>query len=261
MTTTAAAAERADELPADRPLESIPAVVACHLAGLRAHLATFDAVLEDWTTCMPPAAQPSRCPAPRQHPESSQPPPPFAGQGGPTYAPAPSRPAPPCGHLTSMGQGGFPSSALAASGPASFGLSLAAPAHGASAVGEAGSQLARGKKPERKFLSQPLHAYVSGEDCASVPRGSAWLPPCGCKNHGPADYNPGPHATWDCLLRYIQRYGSCPGFHTNGMRDSAQWLGGNILTKEAKNSRMVLIKDLDLPLAQNAGAPPPPFHK
>ncbi len=64
LTTTAAAAERADEPPAERPLDSIPAVVACHLTGLRAHLETFNAVLKDWTTCMPPAALPSRSLAP-----------------------------------------------------------------------------------------------------------------------------------------------------------------------------------------------------
>jgi hypothetical protein len=37
------------------------------------------------------------------------------------------------------------------------------------------------QKKERKetFSSQPMHAYVSGSDCAIVPEGQVWMPPCG----------------------------------------------------------------------------------
>ena len=68
---------------------------------------------------------------------------------------------------------------------------------------------------KEKFLSQPMHAYVSGRDVASAPEGETFTPPCCCGSWGNPGYHPGPHTTWDCPLRYIQRYGSCPGFHTN----------------------------------------------
>ncbi len=51
----------------------------------------------------------------------------------------------------------------------------------------------------------------------------------------PPGYEPGPHATWDCPHRYIQRYGYCPGFNPDGTKDQAQWLPDNILTRAAKD--------------------------
>jgi hypothetical protein len=125
-----------------------------------------------------------------------------------------------------------------------------------------GSQRSKKEKAkDQSFLGQQQHGYVSGSDCATVPDGLAWSPPCGCRNHGTLDYNPGPHATWDCPLRYIQRCGRCPGFRADGSRDPAQWLGGNILTREAKDDWLKLLKDYNLPLPREPAARPPPFSK
>jgi hypothetical protein len=73
---------------------------------------------------------------------------------------------------------------------------------------------------------------------------------------------PGPHATWDCPLRYIDQCGSCPGFNKDGSKDPAQWLpGGEVLTRAAKDAWLELIRKYDLPLANEAGAQAPDFRK
>jgi hypothetical protein len=72
------------------------------------------------------------------------------------------------------------------------------------------------------------------------------------------DYNPGPHATWDCPFSFIARYGSCPGFLPNGLRDPAQW-NGDSLNAWAKQAWVKLIKELDLPLPSWVGAKAPNF--
>ena len=103
------------------------------------------------------------------------------------------------------------------------------------------------KQEVQSFLSQPMHGYVTGDDCAVVPAGEQRKPPCGCANkHGP-HYHPGPHATWDCPHRYIARFGFCPGFLPTGFRDASQWNGPN-LSRAAKAAWVKLITDKDLPL-------------
>ena len=56
------------------------------------------------------------------------------------------------------------------------------------------------------------------------------MPPCRCRDELGF---PGPHATWDCPLRYFERRGSCPGFFPSGQRDPSAWAGDNI-TEETK---------------------------
>jgi hypothetical protein len=113
---------------------------------------------------------------------------------------------------------------------------------------------------KEKFLSQPMHPYVSGKDVASAAEGETFTPPCGCGSWGTPGYNPGPHATWDCPLRYIQRYGYCPGFLINGFRDPSQWLPDNTLTRAAKDEWVKLIRQHRLPLPREAAARAPQFH-
>ena len=112
------------------------------------------------------------------------------------------------------------------------------------------------------FAAQPQHTYVTGEDCASVPSGEVRKPQCGCANrHGPAyaAYRPGLHATWDCPIRYIDKWNSCPGFLKNGQRDPTIWAGNN-LTRAAKDEWGVFIGKYNLPLPTGPGFRPPPFH-
>jgi hypothetical protein len=102
-------------------------------------------------------------------------------------------------------------------------------------------------RPAQSFLSQPQHVYVTGVGYNAVPAGECRQPPCGCgAKHGPT-YRPGPHATWDCPFRYMQRYGSCPGFLPTGHRDPSQW-NGDALTRRAKDEWVKLIVSLNLPL-------------
>ena len=83
-------------------------------------------------------------------------------------------------------------------------------------------------------------------------------PPCGCAGKNGANYKPPPHATWDCQLRYIGRYGSCSGFLPTGHRDPSQWAGEN-LTRAAKDAWVKLIEQHDLPLPQGPGNWAPNF--
>ena len=110
------------------------------------------------------------------------------------------------------------------------------------------------------FCSQPLHAYVAGEDSAVVPIGSCEAPRCSCGGTG--SYQPGPHATWDCPLRYLKVFGYCPGFQLDGHRDPAFWIGNN-LTRAGKDAWIEFIDKKDLPLARSIprGTKPPNFSR
>jgi hypothetical protein len=116
-----------------------------------------------------------------------------------------------------------------------------------------------GVAEEKPYLGQPQHPYVSGTDCSSVPPGQSRKPTCGCLHQFKLRYNPGPHATWDCPLRYISQCGSCPGFNPDGSRDPSQWQG-EILTRAAKSAWLALIAEHKLTVPKCRDARPPPFH-
>ncbi len=100
---------------------------------------------------------------------------------------------------------------------------------------------------------------MTGEDCALPPAGAPRKPACNCgSKHGPA-YKPGPHCTWECPLRYIQRFGWCPGYLGTGFRDPTKWQGAN-LTPAAKLEWIALIQRENLALPQGPGYRVPPFH-
>ncbi len=105
-----------------------------------------------------------------------------------------------------------------------------------------------------------MHAYVTGADCAVAPAGAHWMPPCGCAGSISSGPRPSPHATWDCQLRYIAKYGRCPGYLLTGQRDPSQWLAGDILTRAAKDDWMQFIAQHNLKLPREKEAYPPPFH-
>jgi hypothetical protein len=92
-----------------------------------------------------------------------------------------------------------------------------------------------------------------------VPPNEVRRPTCGCANkHGPT-YRPGPHATWDCVHRYIERHGSCPGFLLNGFKDDSQWDGPN-LKRSTKAAWVAYIRAHNLALPLCPGSRAPPFH-
>ena len=116
--------------------------------------------------------------------------------------------------------------------------------------------------PATGYLGLPAHAWVCGANAAPPPPadGSAsFTPPCRC---GEALGFPGPHATWNCPLRYFARRGSCPGFLPTGERDPAAWAGDNI-TDETKRRWKRFVSAHDgkpaLELAKSARTGPPNF--
>jgi hypothetical protein len=42
----------------------------------------------------------------------------------------------------------------------------------------------------------------------------------------------GPHARWDCPLRFIAQCGYCPGFTTNGLRFRSAWVDHDTMTAD-----------------------------
>ena len=114
-------------------------------------------------------------------------------------------------------------------------------------------------KPEKAFLSQPMHVYVSGTDVGIVPAGMCWRQQCNCANRSTASgAAQGLHATWECPLRYIDQCGSCQGFFHDGSRDPAQWLpGGEVLTRAAKEEWVKLINRHKPAPAERAGGSGP----
>jgi hypothetical protein len=139
--------------------------------------------------------------------------------------------------------------------------SAGAPAHGQPAHAPAPrikADPSAGAAEEKTYLGQPQHVYVTGTDCASIPIGQTRRPACGCIHHK-LQYIPGPHASWDCPLRYIDQCGYCLGFNLDGSRDPAQWQGGN-LTRAAKAAWLALIAEHKLTVPRCKDAKPPPFH-
>jgi hypothetical protein len=218
------------------------------------------------------AVLPATPPAAPARPVADSPTPaPSPGAGWPTYAAGP----PPYyypggGPLAYGGPGGpFQSPSQGAAAWSGYAGSPPGPAPPAAGPGQGHPSRApapamkadpgAGAAAEKQYLSQPLHAYVSGVDCASVPVGQVRRPACGCLNNAKLSFVPGPHASWDCPLRYIDQCGYCPGFNLDGSRDPAQWQGAN-LTRAAKGAWLALIAEHKLTVAKCKDARPPPFH-
>ncbi len=200
-----------------------------------------------------PATSPAPAAAAAAPPAAAGPTPPPASPGWPPYASGPP--------LYYPGGGPFPFGAPAGPfsppphGAAAWGGFAGAPPgsgfpFAAQAPGQPGPSPTQRVKPdpggggaeEKPYLGQPQHPYVSGTDCASVPPGQTRKPACGCLHQFKLRYLPGPHATWDCPLRYISQCGSCPGFNPDGSRDPSQWQGEN-LSRAAKSAWLALIAE------------------
>jgi hypothetical protein len=117
----------------------------------------------------------------------------------------------------------------------------------------------KNQNKNKPFASQPLHAYVTGNDTARVPWGQVLEPQCGCANHH--HHNPGPHAVWDCPHRYLVLFGECPGYLANGLRDPSKWTpDGANLTRAGKDEWISMIEKHRLPLPYAYAGPPPDFR-
>jgi hypothetical protein len=203
----------------------------------------------------PAAVGPTPPPASPGWPPYVTGPPPYYPGGGPFTFGAPAGPFSPPPHGAAA-WGGF------AGAPPGSVFPFAAPAHGQ--PGPSPPQRVKpdpggGSVEEKPYLGQPQHPYVSGADCSSVPPGQTRKPACGCLHQFKLRYNPGPHATWDCPLRYISQCGSCPGFNLDGSRDPSQWQGDN-LTRATKTAWLVLLAEHKLTVPRCKDARPPPFH-
>ena len=118
-------------------------------------------------------------------------------------------------------------------------------------------------EPKQGFCGKPGHAWVCWlKACAGgatvVPHQQVLEPRCRCyrKPEMAALPAPGPHATWDCPLRYWSVCGECPGFLRNGQRDPAAWNGDEI-TEATRAAWRVLSGRL--PLARSALGHEPNF--
>ena len=88
------------------------------------------------------------------------------------------------------------------------------------------------EKSDSGYLGLPAHRWVLGK-MAPFDGPGARSPQCYCRRKYPqpvAD-SIGPHSTWDCPLRYIERYGRCPGFDAQGLRDPRCWADADTLTQ------------------------------
>jgi hypothetical protein len=205
----------------------------------------------------PASPQPAPAPPPQYLPPSSHPPlPPFLSW--PAFAPPPGfSPTPTAG---GGGHGGGGAGGL----PGPFASPHSAPPTPA-AKGKVKGEPLSGKAAARKaaglpFCAQPHHAWTAGADLANQPAGGgSRLPGCHCGNQGIASYSPGPHATWDCPLRYVKVFGFCPGFLPSGLRDLSQWQG-DTLTRAAKDAWAAFIDFEEIPLPTGDWARAPNFR-
>ena len=66
----------------------------------------------------------------------------------------------------------------------------------------------------------------------------------------------GPHARWDCPLRFIAQCGYCPGFTINGLRHRSAWIDHDTMTAETVAEWKHLIEAKELKPARGVrGAP------
>jgi hypothetical protein len=115
--------------------------------------------------------------------------------------------------------------------------------------------------PSTGFLGLPAHAWVCGTNAAPpmLTGQTSFHPPCRCSQELGF---PGPHATWDCPLRYFEQRGSCPGFLPSGQRDQRAWDGDEITTETKRQWKLFVSAHNGMPAlvqATSARTGPPNF--
>ncbi len=106
-------------------------------------------------------------------------------------------------------------------------------------------------------LAQPAHAWLLGK-YASYAGPGALQPECACRKKFDAQHQGsiGPHARWDCPLRFIAQCGYCPGFTATGLRLRSAWIDHDTMTADTVAEWKRLIEAKDLKPARGApGAP------
>jgi hypothetical protein len=153
-------------------------------------------------------------PAPRAPPVASQ------------QLPPPSTPPPslvPAGRQGGLGAGG--------GGPGGGGGA----GRGGGGSGLAGRGVGGGVG-KLSFLGRPVSAALVDKGLAVMPVDSTSSRHCcHCNVQGTGFAQP--HFCWECPLKYLARFGSCPGFNRDGSRAAAAWSGEDITvaTKSAWN--------------------------
>ena len=106
------------------------------------------------------------------------------------------------------------------------------------------------------FLGQPSHHWLLGKFAPYTGPGSV-SHPCACYRKFVArGITIGPHARWDCPLRYIAQCGYCPGFNHEGLRLPGAWHDDDWMTKETVEAWKQLIATKGLAVAHGAPGPP-----
>lgn len=87
------------------------------------------------------------------------------------------------------------------------------------------------------FLGKPVSATLVGRSLAvmDVSQQPSRLH-CNCRSGLGAQIQ-GPHLTFECPLKYLHRYGSCPGFNHDGSKDPNAWAGDDLTDATKKKWR------------------------
>ena len=107
------------------------------------------------------------------------------------------------------------------------------------------------------FLGLPAHPWLLGKYAPYTGRG-ALSSPCQCSKKFDAALQGviGKHARWDCPLRYIERFGSCPGFADSGLRLRSAWIDDDTMTADTVGQWKRFIDATGLQRARNAPSGP-----
>jgi hypothetical protein len=106
-------------------------------------------------------------------------------------------------------------------------------------------------------LFQPSHRWILGKYAAFLGTGCL-RPECTCykKFDGAHRGAIGPHARWDCPLRFIAQCGRCPGFTAEGLRLRSAWIDNDTMTPETVLEWKRLIEERGLQVARGTPGPP-----
>ena len=168
---------------------------------------------------------------------------PGAGQGGPGGA----------GPGRSDGRGPAAEPAPPPSSRVRFDPVVKVEQHQGGAVGGVGGS---GQQKDG-HLALPAHHWILGKFAPFLGPGSL-QPECMCWKKFDAHQQAGigPHARWDCPLRFVAQCGYCPGFTNSGLRLRSAWVDHDTMTPDTVEEWKRLIEAKGLRPARGAPGPP-----